>query len=113
MRELARFALDFCARKGFERVYGHVRHDLVPAWEKMFGAYLLESRRVFSFSDIEYREMVFDLPPHEMAIHVGSDPLLTIRPEGEWDRLGPIEKAQFVKSDGRKEKIGELRQFAD
>lgn len=112
MRELARFALDFCARKGFRKVYGHVRHDLVPAWEKMFGAYPLESRPVFSFSDVEYREMVFDLPSHEAAVHIGSDPLLTIRPEGEWDRLGPIEKAQFMKSDGRKERIGELRQFA-
>lgn len=112
MRELARFALDFCARKGFRKIYGHVRHDLVPAWEKMFGARPLEGRTAFSFSDVEYREMVFDLPVHDAAIHVGADPLLTIRPEGDWDRLGPVEKAQLVKSDGRREKIGELRQFA-
>ena len=113
MRELAREALDFCARKGFSKIYGHVRLDLVPAWEKMFGAKPVEGRSAFSFSDVNYREMEFDLPRRNDAIHFGSDPFLTIRPEGDWDRLGPIEKAQFIRREGRKGKIGGLRQFGN
>lgn len=112
MRSLAKFALDFCARKGFRKIYGHVRHDLVPAWERMFNARVLEGRPAFSFSDVAYREMVFDLPAHPSAIRVGCDPLTIIRPEGDWDRLGPVEKAQLVRSDDRREKIDQLRQFS-
>lgn len=101
MWRLVRAAFDHCARKGFTRLYAHARHDLVPAWER-FGARLVEGRGAFHFSDVQFREMQLDLAPRNDAIRFGSDPLLTIRPEGDWDRLGSIGLSQLVSSPARR-----------
>lgn len=107
MWRLVRAAFDHCARKGFTRLYAHARHDLVPAWER-FGARLVEGRKPFHFSDVKFREMQLDLAPRNDAIRFGSDPLLTIRPEGDWDRLGTIGLAQLVSSPARRQQIDAL-----
>jgi hypothetical protein len=77
-------------RKGFTKAYGHAREDLVPFW-RMFGGKEMD-RPAFRFADFNYREMVFDLGDvRDDALRLGLDPLVSIRPEGEWDRLGPLE----------------------
>ena len=88
--KLARAALDHCRFKGFTRVYGHSRADLVPFW-KIFGFRPIKGRPAFSFANVEYREIVVDLDPAENAIRFGSHPMVTIRQEGRWDKLGPLE----------------------
>jgi predicted GNAT family N-acyltransferase len=88
---LVREAGAIARRKGFRIAYGHAREDLVPFW-RMFGGREMEGRPAFRFADFNYREMVFDLGDiREDAIQLGVDPLVSIRPEGEWDRAGPLE----------------------
>ncbi len=91
---LARSCIAHCRKKGFSRLYGHARSDLVPMWRR-FGAKPVAGRREFQFSDIHFVEMCLDLAPDENAIRYGVDPMLIIRPEGQWDRLGPLDRAQL------------------
>lgn len=91
MFELARMCVQHCREKGFRKLYAHAREDLVPLWSR-FGAKLIEGRPPFSFSDVEYREMYMDVEPTPDAIRFGADPLVMIRPEGAWDRPGPLDR---------------------
>lgn len=91
MFELARMCVQHCREKGFTKLYAHAREDLVPLWGR-FGAKLIEGRPPFSFSDVEYREMYMDVEPTPDAIRFGADPLVMIRPEGAWDRPGPLDR---------------------
>lgn len=90
MFELARMCIQHCREKGFRKLYAHAREDLVPLWRR-FGARLLEDRPPFSFSDVEFREMHMDIEPTDSAVRFGADPLVTIRPEGAWDRPGVLD----------------------
>ena len=104
MWKLVKAAFDHCARKGFTKLYAHAREDLVQAWER-FGAKLIEGRPPFFFSDVRFREMVLDLPAHPRAIQFGADPMMLIRPEGEWDQLGPIDRAQLIHNPKRRARV--------
>ena len=87
---MIRAAIEFCGRKGFDRIYGHARDELVPLW-RMYGFKELEPRRPVVFSDFSYTEMVRDGTPVDNAISLDSDPNVLIRPEGEWDRPSVLE----------------------
>ena len=87
---LVREAIALARQKGFGRVYGHARLDLVPFWA-MFGARVMPDRAIFKFADVKYREMVIDLEEHPHPISLGEDPMVTIRPEGAWHVPGPLE----------------------
>lgn len=100
MFRLVRAAFDHCRKKGYRLLYAHAREDLVPAWQR-FGAKLVEGRPAFRFSDICFREMYLEVEPHQDAITFGTDPMIMIRPEGEWDMLGPIDRAQLLGTAGR------------
>ena len=104
MRSLVQSAFELCARKGFTKLYAHARADLVPAWQR-FGARLMDNRVPFFFSDVEFREMELDLPPHPDALLLGADPLVLIRPEGEWDSLGPVERTLMVLNPARRKQV--------
>jgi predicted GNAT family N-acyltransferase len=110
MWKLVRSAFEFCSRKGFSKLYAHAREDLVPAWER-FGAKPIANREPFFFSDVRFVEMELELPPNARSIQLGADPLLLIRPEGCWDELGPIDKAQLKETGARREKNGEIRRL--
>lgn len=101
MFQLAKASIEHCRRKGFRKLYAHARADLVPLWNR-FGARLMPDRRPFSFSDIEFRELEMDIHPSSDAITFGTDPMITIRPEGEWSRLGPIDRAQLRPQNERR-----------
>lgn len=101
MWKIVKAAFDHCARKGFTKLYAHAREDLVPAWER-FGARPMEGRQPFFFSDVKFQEMELDLPQHAHTIRFGADPMLLIRPEGEWDALGPIDRAQLIRNPERR-----------
>jgi len=89
-RPLVRNALEHCARKGFRRVYGHARTDLVEFW-KGHGFQLVADRPSFRFSDVEYFEIEAMLEQDPQAIRSGVDPMTSIRPEGYWDEAGPLD----------------------
>jgi hypothetical protein len=46
-------------------------------------------------------EVEADLHPPADALHVDSDPMVLIRPEGEWDRIGVLERSVARQSELR------------
>jgi predicted GNAT family N-acyltransferase len=90
---LARAAVLLAERKGYRRLMGHVQNRLLPFWRRYFGARIRPGRAAFSFSDYNYVEMEFALhPPHD-AVTIDADPFVLLRPEGEWDRPGVLERS--------------------
>ena len=88
--ELVRTGLEHARRKGFRTAYGHAREGLEPFWAR-FGARPMQGREPFHFSDYNYTEMKLDLEPMNDAISLESDPMMILRPEGDWDRAGVLE----------------------
>lgn len=98
--QLVREAVRFCQRKGYERIYGHSRSDLVKFW-RTFGFRQIEGREPFSFSDHSYVEMVLETKADPEAVRIGVDPYITIRPEGAWENpsvLDPPERRGTAKN---------------
>ena len=87
---LARTAMEHIRRKGFTRVYGHASETMAPFW-RLHGGRYVEGRPAFRFANIEYREMYCDLEPHPLAIRFGVHPMMTLRPEGQWDEAGSLD----------------------
>jgi predicted GNAT family N-acyltransferase len=81
---IVRTALKFVAQKGFDRVYGHARYDLVRFWQS-FGLRPIPGRPKFIFSDIEFVEMEGPVKPVEAVIQIGIPPHHILRPEGQWE----------------------------
>lgn len=88
--ELVRASLRHSRRKNFTQIYGHSRRDLLPFWGR-FGFRPIEGRPVFRFANLEYIEVAANLEEDPEAIRFGGDPMVAIRPEGDWDRLGPLD----------------------
>lgn len=103
---LVREAIRFCRRKGYRRAYGHSRHDLTRFWG-MFGFRALPGRPSFAFSDLEYVELEANLGASEESIVIGADPYILIRPEGEWDVPGPLDRSLDRGDDGRRSRVNE------
>ena len=99
--KLVRAGLDHCHRKGFRKVLGHARDELIPLY-KMFGCKVMENGRQFIFSDYCYTEMVHEAPLPENAITLDTDPYHLIRPEGDWDRPGILEESADRESRGQR-----------
>ncbi len=89
---LVRAAIDYVRQKGFTHIYGHARADLVPFWSR-FGFRPISGRPVFSFSDVDYVEMEGAIAPAAHPIGLGHSPYELIRPEGAWDRPGPLDRS--------------------
>lgn len=88
--KLIRAAFEHCTRKGFSKVLGHARNELIPLY-KMFGCKVAESGRSLVFSDYSYTEMIWEGELPVDAITLDSDPYALIRPEGDWDQRGVLE----------------------
>lgn len=84
-------AFDLVSRKGYRRYHVHAQRRLVRHWEK-YGMQQL-SNKIFHFSDHEYVAMVLELEPPENAITMDTDPMVLLRPEGDFDRPGILEKS--------------------
>lgn len=89
---LARAGAELCRAKGYRRLYGHARRELVRFW-KVCGWSPIEGRPMFAFSDESYVEIVRELPPANDPIAIGDDPYVLIRPEGRWHVPGILERS--------------------
>ena len=89
---LVRAGIELCRKKGFRRVYGHSRTDLVRFWN-VFGFRTIPDRAEFSFSDVAYVEIMLDIEPDPEALRLGQDPYVIIRPEGRWNEPGILERS--------------------
>lgn len=90
--KMIRAAFEHCLRKGFTKVLGHARDELIPLY-KMFGCRVAESGRSLVFSDYSYTEMIWEGELPDNAITLDSDPYALIRPEGAWDDVGVLEQS--------------------
>jgi hypothetical protein len=88
--EIARAAKELCRLKGYTRIYGHALERLIPFWKRL-GARPMEPQRPVVFSDFSYTEMLIPTERHPSALSLESDPYVLIRPEGEWEKPGPLE----------------------
>ena len=98
--QLVREAIRYARAKGYTRVYGHARFDLVPFWQA-FGFRVIEGRPKFQFSDVEYVEMMGELSKAANPVSIGDCPYRMIRPEGRWEEPGPLERIQNVTRSSR------------
>jgi predicted GNAT family N-acyltransferase len=101
---LARQAINHCRKKGYTKLYGHARLDLIPFW-KIFGFGRRSDRSDFSFANIKYAELELNCTPLEEAITLDDDPMRLIRPEGDWDRPGPLDRSESENDPFRKAMI--------
>lgn len=98
--ELVRASLRHSRRKNFTQIYGHSRRDLLPFWAR-FGFRPIEGRPVFKFANLEYIEVAANLEEDPEAIRFGGDPMVAIRPEGAWDKPGPLDLSNLSQDQER------------
>lgn len=100
-RDLVRASVELCRAKGYRRLYGHARVDLVRFW-KSFGFSVMEDRAPFPFSDYMFLEMQHELLPANDGVTLEDGPYRPIRPEGRWHEPGVLEaSAKRTVRDGR------------
>jgi len=90
--ELVRASVELCRDKGFRKLYGHARKDLLPFWQR-FGFQVRGNGEPFRFSDHEFVEMVDDIKPSPNAVSLDNGPYRPIRPEGQWHMPGILERS--------------------
>jgi len=90
--KLARAGVELCRSKGYRRLYGHARKDLVNFWRRI-GFKPIPGRPDFAFSDVSYVEIASDIEPHADALSLADTPYRLIRPEGRWHQPGILERS--------------------
>jgi predicted GNAT family N-acyltransferase len=90
--KLVKASVEYIKRKGFRKIYGQAQDRLVDFWAH-FGAKPLPNARPISFSDFSYTEMLLEIEPSADAITLESDPYVIIRPEGDWDTPGVLDRS--------------------
>lgn len=86
-------ALELAARKGYAKVLGHIQKRLLRYWRRAADVRVREGRSEFRFSDYDYVEIEKDLAPAANAIGLQTPPMIVLRPEGDWDRPGVLERS--------------------
>lgn len=92
VRVLLAYGFELSARKGYVHMVAQIQKRLWPVWSRMLNCTLRADRATFSFSDFDYVEIDIPLPAHPAALQPDSDPFVLIRPEGEWDAEGVLER---------------------
>lgn len=90
--EIVRYGIEHCRLKGYTKIYGHSRSDLVRFW-RTFGFREIKGSAPFLFSDVEYREILLETESSNAAVKIGDDPMMLIRPEGAWRERGPLDRS--------------------
>ena len=89
-KHVVEHGLDICRRKGYRKMYGQSQTRLVSFWQR-FGFKQMSKDKRLVFSDHEYVEIAGEIAPHHDPITMDSDPLVLIRPEGDWDKPGVLD----------------------
>lgn len=89
-KEVVERGLEICRRKGYRKMYGQAQTRLVSFWRR-FGFEPMMKNFKLVFSDHEYIEIAGDIAPHPNPLTRESDPLVLIRPEGNWDEPGVLD----------------------
>ena len=97
-------AFELAARKGYTDMIAQIQARLQPMWEHVMDCRPRAGRAPFSFSDYDYVEIDIRLPAHADPIKPDVDPYVLIRPEGDWDRSGVLERS-VARSPQRIERV--------
>ena len=89
---LIKAGIAFCRTKGYRRLYGHAEPRFVKLWER-FGFRGRTVDATFSFSNLEFIEGDVDLAADSDALTSRSDPYVLVRPEGQWDLPGVLDRS--------------------
>ena len=89
---LIRSAIVLCRDKGYRKLYGHPRPELMAFYHR-FGFREKTDARRFWFSGVQYTEAVLDLEDTPCPLAIGADPYRLIRPEGRWHVPGVLERS--------------------
>ncbi len=89
---LVEYVEELVRRKGFSLLYGHPQKRILKFWTNL-GFEEVRRNADFHFSDHDYTEMRKFLAPHPDRLTLHADPLTLIRPEGDWQRPGVLDRS--------------------
>lgn len=84
---MVKAAFAFCRDKGFCRLSGVAREEMVPFWS-LFGGNVSRSKDPIFIYGLPHFEMFIEFPELPSAITKNSDPMVLLRPEGRWHEAG-------------------------
>jgi len=84
-------AIELCRKKGYRVLYAHSQKRFLKVWEQR--GFRLMGARELVFSDFDYVEVKLETDKHPQSISLDDDPYVLIRPEGNWDTPGILEKS--------------------
>jgi predicted GNAT family N-acyltransferase len=93
LRVLMAETFEVVSRKGYRMVLAQMQWRLWPVWSRVLRCRLAEGRPAFDFSGYDYRDLEIPIAPHPLALTIRADPLQVIRPEGDWDRPGVLDRS--------------------
>ncbi|POR53126.1 hypothetical protein CYD53_104101 [Bosea psychrotolerans] len=88
--DLVRAALAFGQDKGYRRFYGQAAFPVSKIWER-FGFKRRPGSGLSYLTDEVYYEMDLVTEPSDRRLTPDSGAAVLVRPEGQWDRPGPLE----------------------
>jgi predicted GNAT family N-acyltransferase len=86
-------AVRIAERKGYRQILGHAQRRLAPFWRRYFNGVVRDDRPPFHFSDHSYVEILAEIRPPADALTLEADPLVLVRPEGDWDQPGVLDSS--------------------
>jgi predicted GNAT family N-acyltransferase len=92
-RQIVHDSVALCQDKGYERIYVYAQKRLIGFWTKC-GFVLPEGARELVFSDFDYVEMIHISQRKAEAISETTHPYVIIRPEGDWQQTGILERSR-------------------
>src|SRR6266702_1685525 len=84
-------AIELCRKKGSSVLYAHSQKRFLKVWEQR--GFRRMGTRELVFSDFDYVEVKLETEKHPQSITLSDDPYVLIRPEGNWDTPGILEKS--------------------
>lgn len=84
-------AIDLCRKKGYRVLYAHSQRRFLKVWESR--GFRMMGGRELVFSDFDYVEVKLETEKDPHSITLQDDPYKIIRPEGQWDRPGILERS--------------------
>jgi predicted GNAT family N-acyltransferase len=80
-------AVAFCRDKGYRKLSGVAREEMVPFWS-MFGGRLTASKEPVFIYGLPHLEMSIEYPELPTAVTSATDTMVVLRPEGRWHEEG-------------------------
>lgn len=97
-------AIELVERKGYCKILGHIQARLLPYWKRAGRVRERPGRPRFVFSEFEYVEVERDLTPPPNAIGLDTPAMVLLRPEGDWDRPGVLDRSQARQTKRREQR---------